>query len=64
MGKISTWNLGQSGASYAAINNSNELYVWGVNYGALPVHDNKSLKAWQNGEEYGFVISSPIKLGK
>ena len=60
--KISTWNLGQSGASYAAINNSNELYVWGVNYGALPVHDNKSLKAWQNGEEYGFVISSPTKV--
>ena len=59
--KINTWNLGQSGASYAAINSNNELYVWGVNYGALPVHDDKSLNAWQNGEEYGFVISSPTR---
>ena len=48
---------------YAAINTVT-LYVWGVNYGALPVHDNKSLKAWQNGEEYGFVISSPTKVGQ
>ena len=60
--KISTWNYGQSGASYAAINTNNELYVWGVNYGSLPVHDSKSLSAWENGEEYGFVISSPTKV--
>jgi len=60
--KINTWNLGQSGASYAAINSRNELYVWGVNYGALPIHDNKSLNAWQNGEEYGFVIPSPRRV--
>ena len=60
--KISTWNYGQAGASYAAINSDDELYVWGVNYGALPVHDDKSLDAWQNGEEYGFVISSPTKV--
>jgi len=57
--KISTWNYGQAGGSYAAINSDNELYVWGVNYGALPVHDDNSLEAWQNGEEYGFVISEP-----
>jgi gliding motility-associated-like protein len=60
--RISTWNYGQSGASYAAINTDNELYVWGVNYGSLPVHDSKSLSAWENGEEYGFVISSPTKV--
>ncbi|MDB4062446.1 gliding motility-associated C-terminal domain-containing protein [Flavobacteriaceae bacterium] len=60
--KISTWNLGQIGASYAAINSNGELYVWGLNYGSLPVHDNKSLKAWENGEEYGFVISSPTRV--
>ena len=60
--QISTWNYGQAGASYAAINNNNELYVWGVNYGSLPVHDDKSLSAWENGEEYGFVISSPRKV--
>jgi len=60
--KISTWNLGQIGASYAAINSNGELYVWGLNYGSLPVHDNKSLKAWENGQEYGFVISSPTRV--
>ncbi|MDC0001052.1 gliding motility-associated C-terminal domain-containing protein [Flavobacteriaceae bacterium] len=60
--RISTWNYGQSGASYAAINTNNELYVWGVNYGSLPVHDSKSLSAWENGEEYGFVISSPTRV--
>lgn len=60
--QISTWNYGQAGASYAAINDNNELYVWGVNYGSLPVHDDKSLNAWENGEEYGFVISSPTKV--
>ena len=60
--KISTWNYGQVGASYAAINTDNELYVWGVNYGALPVHDDNSLEAWQNGEEYGFIIPQPIRV--
>jgi gliding motility-associated-like protein len=60
--KISTWNYGQVGASYAAINTDNELYVWGVNYGALPVHDDNSLEAWQNGEEYGFIITQPTRV--
>lgn len=53
---IETWNYGQSGASYAAINSDGELYVWGVNYGALPINDEKSQEAWENGENYGFVV--------
>jgi alpha-tubulin suppressor-like RCC1 family protein len=58
---IETWNYGQSGASYAAINSEGELFVWGVNYGALPINDEKSKEAWENGEEYGFVISEPTQ---
>ena len=58
---IETWNYGQSGASYAAINSDGELFVWGVNYGALPINDEKSKEAWENGEEYGFVISEPTQ---
>lgn len=58
---IETWNYGQSGASYAAINSDGQLYVWGVNYGALPINDEKSKEAWENGENYGFVISEPTQ---
>ena len=58
---IETWNYGQSGASYAAINSDGELYVWGVNYGALPINDENSKEAWENGENYGFVISEPTQ---
>lgn len=60
--KISTWNYGQQGASYAAINSNNELFVWGLNYGSLPVNDQKSEEIWSNGEEYGFVIPNPTKV--
>ncbi len=58
---INTWNYGQSGASYAAINSDNELFVWGVNYGALPINDSKSQSVWENGENYGFVIPEPTQ---
>ena len=58
----STWNLGQAGASYAAVTTDNELYVWGLNYGSLPTHDSKSLKTWQEGESYGYVIQTPTKI--
>jgi len=59
---LDTWNYGQSGASYAAINSGGELYVWGVNYGALPINDDKSLQLWENGENYGFVIPTPTRV--
>ena len=60
--KITTWNYGQAGASYAAINTNNELYVWGLNYGSLPTHDSKSLETWQDGQNYGYVISTPTQV--
>jgi gliding motility-associated-like protein len=53
---ISAWNHGQIGSSYAAINNDNDLFVWGLNYGALPAHDDQSLDSWTNGINYAYVI--------
>jgi len=60
--KISTWNAGQNGASYAAINSDNELYVWGLNYGSLPIHDSKSQTTWEDGQNYGYVVPNPVKV--
>ena len=59
---VSTWNLGQAGASYAAVTTDNKLYVWGLNYGSLPVHDSKSLATWQDGQNYGYVIPTPTQV--
>ena len=53
---VSAWNHGQIGSSYAAIDNDNDLYVWGLNYGALPTHDDQSLDSWSNGINYAYVI--------
>ena len=39
-----------------------KLYVWGLNYGSLPTHDSKSLETWLDGENYGYVIPTPIQV--
>jgi len=57
--KISSWNSGQIGSSYAGISNNGNLYVWGVNYGGLPDFTDEALEKWNNGEEYGFTIKEP-----
>ena len=63
--KVTAWNSGQIGTSYAAIDQNNEIYVWGLNYGSLPVskkinpEDNKSKTAydlWYEGASYGYTI--------
>ena len=59
---VSTWNFGQAGASYAAVTTDNKLYVWGLNYGSLPVHDSKSLATWQDGQNYGYVVPTPTQV--
>lgn len=53
---VSAWNHGHKGSSYAAITDDNDLYVWGLNYGALPTHDEFSLDLWQSGINYAYVI--------
>jgi len=60
--KISTWNYGQAGASYAAVTTDKKLFVWGLNYGSLPTHDSKSLNTWLDGENYGYVIPTPTQV--
>ncbi|MDB4612063.1 gliding motility-associated C-terminal domain-containing protein [Flavobacteriaceae bacterium] len=57
--KISSWNSGQIGSSYAGLSNDGDLYVWGVNYGGLPDYTEKALEKWNNGLEYGFTIKEP-----
>ena len=63
--KITAWNSGQIGTSYAAIDQNDELWVWGLNYGSLPVskivdpEDNKSKTAydlWYDGASYAYTI--------
>jgi alpha-tubulin suppressor-like RCC1 family protein len=57
--KISSWNSGQIGSSYAGISNDGDLYVWGVNYGGLPDYTEEALEKWNNGLDYGFTIKEP-----
>lgn len=57
--KISSWNSGQIGSSYAGLSNDGDLYVWGVNYGGLPDYTEEALEKWNNGNEYGFTIKEP-----
>ena len=57
--KISSWNSGQIGSSYAGLSNDGDLYVWGVNYGGLPDYTEEALEKWNNGLEYGFTIKEP-----
>ena len=53
---VSAWNHGQKGSSYAGVTADNDLYVWGLNYGALPTHDESSLDLWESGINYAYVI--------
>ena len=63
--KVSAWNSGQIGTSYAAIDENDDIYVWGLNYGSLPVNknidseDSESKTAydlWYEGANYGYTI--------
>ena len=47
---------------YAGVTTSNELYVWGTNYGGLPANDAKSFALWDFGQEYGYSIVEPIRV--
>ena len=57
--KISSWNSGQIGSSYAGISNNGDLYVWGVNYGGLPDFTEEAIEKWSSGVEYGYTIKEP-----
>ena len=63
--KVTAWNAGQIGTSYAAIDQNNEIYVWGLNYGSLPVSKNidpensaskTAYDLWYEGSNYGYTI--------
>tara|TARA_B100001173_G_scaffold218729_1_gene189177 strand:- start:1699 stop:14373 length:12675 start_codon:yes stop_codon:yes gene_type:complete len=63
--KVTAWNAGQIGTSYAAIDQNDEIHVWGLNYGSLPVskkvdpEDSASKTAyelWYEGANYGYTI--------
>ena len=59
---ISSWNMFLRGGAYAGVTTSNELYVWGTNYGGLPANDAKSFALWDFGQEYGYSIVEPIRV--
>ncbi|MEK9774163.1 MAG: gliding motility-associated C-terminal domain-containing protein, partial [Candidatus Woesearchaeota archaeon] len=61
---IDTWNYGQVGGSYAAINELGELYVWGLNYGSLPFDggNEKAYEYWNSGVPFGFTKVDLTKI--
>ena len=59
--KISSWNSGQVGTSYAGIDKESNLWVWGVNYGGLPVYQDDALEKWKDGNDFGYTIQEPLK---